>query len=153
MIDLGCGGGQWLARLAAEGYVPVGVDASQAMLRTARSIAPTATLIHGSFAEVSLPPCDAVTSLGEPLNYLSGARSFKRTLKNVYRSLRPGGLFIFDVREPPQKPVETRVSARVGEDWACVSVIDEDPADHRLVRRITTFRRHGRAYRRATGGA
>jgi SAM-dependent methyltransferase len=146
---LGCGGGQWLARLAEEGYDPVGVDASRAMLQTAKKNAPSAKLIHGSFAEVELPPCDAVTSLGEPLNYLDGMRSFKQTLKNVFSSLRPAGLFIFDVREPPQKPVETRVAARVGDDWACVSVIDEDPSDQRLVRRITSFRRHGRAYRRA----
>jgi SAM-dependent methyltransferase len=149
VVDLGCGGGQWLARLAEEGYQPVGVDGSRAMLRTARKNAPSVKLIHGSFAEVDLPSCDAVTSLGEPLNYLGGAQSFKQTLNNVHRSLRPGGLFIFDVREPPQAPVETRIAAKVGEDWACVSIIDEDPSDQRLVRRITTFCRHGRAYRRA----
>jgi SAM-dependent methyltransferase len=148
VVDLGCGGGQWLARLVEEGYSPVGVDASRSMLREAKKNAPSARLIHGSFAEVELPPCDAVTSLGEPLNYLDSARSFKRTLKNVYRALRPGGLFVFDVREPPTRPVDSRIHARVGDDWACIVVIDEDPKSGRLVRHITTFQREGGTYRR-----
>jgi SAM-dependent methyltransferase len=147
-VDLGCGGGQWLQRLAAHGYKPVGIDVSAAMIRQARKLVPSATLIHGSFAGADLPPCHAVTSLGEPLNYLGGKRSFKRTLKSVYDALLPGGLFVFDVRVPPLQPVETRIAARVGDDWACIAVIDEDPATGRLVRRITTFCRHGAAYRR-----
>jgi SAM-dependent methyltransferase len=155
VVDLGCGGGQWLARLAEEGYQPVGVDVSPAMIRTARKLAPSATLLQGSLADTALPACDAVTSLGEPLNYLDGRRSIQRTLKHVYRALRPGGLFIFDVRQPPTEPVETRVAARVGDDWACVAYIDEyvptgnGQEGGSLVRRITTFRRHGASYRRS----
>lgn len=147
VVDLGCGGGQWLQHLHAHGYQPVGIDASAAMIRAARKLVPQATLIHGSFADVALPSCDAVTSLGEPLNYLNSLPAFKRTLKNVYRALRPGGLFVFDVRVPPAAPVETRTHARVTDDWACVAFIDEDPHG-RLVRRITTFRKRAGAYRR-----
>jgi SAM-dependent methyltransferase len=148
VVDLGCGGGQWLQHLAAHGYQPVGIDASAAMIRAARKLVPQAKLIHGSFADVDLPSCDAVTSLGEPLNYLNSKPAFKRTLKNVYRVLRSGGLFVFDVRVPPTAPVETRTHARVADDWACLAFIEEDP-DGRLVRRITTFRREGALYRRA----
>jgi SAM-dependent methyltransferase len=147
VVDLGCGGGQWLQHLADHGYEPIGIDASAAMIRAARKLVPQGTLIRGSFADVNLPPCDAVTALGEPLNYLNSLQRFKRTLQNVYRALRPGGLFIFDVRVPPAKPVETRTAARVGDDWACIAVIDEVPTGH-LVRRITTFRKHTAAYRR-----
>lgn len=156
VIDLGCGGGEWLAYLSQRGYKTVGVDASSAMIQAARQTATNATLIHGSFADAALPPCDAVTSLGEPLNYLDSASSFKRTLNSVFQSLRSGGLFVFDVREAASKPVETRVSARVGDDWACIATIDETAAtgprnrDHTsLTRRITTFRRIGAAYRRS----
>lgn len=148
VVDLGCGGGQWLQHLASHDYQPIGIDASAAMIRAARKLAPQATLIQGSFADVAIPPCDAVTSLGEPLNYLNDMRRFKRTLSSVYRALRPGGLFIFDVRVPPTAPVPTRTHARVADDWACLAFIDEDSSG-RLVRRITTFRRHGQTYRRS----
>jgi SAM-dependent methyltransferase len=148
VVDLGCGGGQWLARLAEMGYTPVGVDVSPAMFRSARRLVPSARLITGSFADVDLPTCDAATSLGEPLNYLDDARSVRRMLQRVYRALRPGGLFIFDVRVPATRPIGTRVTTRVGDDWACIAFIDEYLATQRLVRRIVTFRRRGRTYRR-----
>lgn len=148
VVDLGCGGGQWLARLAALGYTPVGVDVSEAMIRASRQLVPAAELHHGSFASIRLPPCDAVTSLGEPLNYLPSAASVRRTLRNVYRALRPGGLFVFDVRTPPTKPIAPRTVARVGDNWACIARIEEDAASGRLTRHITTFLRSGRSYRR-----
>jgi SAM-dependent methyltransferase len=69
-------------------------------------------------------------------------------LQRVYRALRPGGLFIFDVRVPATRPIGTRVTTRVGDDWACIAFIDEYLATQRLVRRIVTFRRRGRTYRR-----
>jgi SAM-dependent methyltransferase len=146
VVDLGCGGGQWLARLAALGYAPIGVDVSEAMIRAAGQLVPAAELHHGSFASLKLPTCEAVTSLGEPLNYLPSAAGVRRTLRNVYRALRPGGLFVFDVRTPSTKPVAPRTVARVGDDWACIARIEEDGAQ--LTRRITTFRQSGRSYRR-----
>ena len=149
VVDLGCGGGQWLARLSKAGYEPVGIDASREMIRLARLQAPTATLIRGSFADVELPPSRAVTALGEPLNYLDGSRSVRRTLRRVHQALTPGGLFVFDVREPSLRAVERRVAARVGINWACVAEIDEPPGSQRLIRQITTFRRRGETYHRA----
>jgi len=147
VVDLGCGGGQWLQHLAEHGYRIVGIDQSAAMIRAARKLVPKATLMQASMADAEIPACDAVTSLGEPLNYLNSQPAFKRTLKNVYRALRPGGLFIFDVRLPPSKPLPTRTHARIEDDWACLAFIDEDMSG-RLVRRITTFTTKGTAYRR-----
>lgn len=163
IVDLGCGGGQWLAQLAEKGYSPVGVDISPTMIRAARKLVPGAKLICDSFADAKLPPCDAATSLGEPLNYLPNRTQFRRALRNVARALRPGGLFIFDLRVPATKPVPPRVVARTGDDWACISCIEEVPTKPsplgrvpgegasptgRITRHITTFRRHGRGYRR-----
>lgn len=149
IIDLGCGGGQWLARLAEAGYSPIGVDVSPAMIRIARARVPSAEVICGSFAEAELPVCDAVTSLGEPFNYLSGAREVKRTSQHIRRALAPGGMLIFDVREPATKTVDTRVVVREGTDWTCIAQVEESPATQRIVRRITTFRRHGTTFRRS----
>jgi SAM-dependent methyltransferase len=148
VVDLGCGGGDWLARLAAEGYSPIGIDVSLAMIRAARRRAPDAELRCGSFAELELPKCVAVTALGEPLNYLPNRAAFRRVLRNVYRALEPDGVFVFDVRLPGTRLVAPRTIARTGEDWACIAVIEEDIARQRLVRDITTFRRVGNGYRR-----
>ncbi len=149
ILDLGCGGGQWLERLVKEGYEVCGVDLSKSMIRAAKQRVPAGRLIHGSFAEVELPVCDAVTSLGEPINYLDGARSIKRVFRKVFNALNPGGVFIFDAREPAAGSIEPRTVARVGDDWACIATIREDGGSNTIIRKITTFRRTGKSYRRS----
>ena len=147
VVDLGCGGGQWLERLSAEGYRTCGVDRSPWMIRATKKRVPAAKLILGCMADAELPGCDVVTSLGEPVNYLPGPRQIQRTFRRVYSALRPGGLFIFDVREPAERAGQ-RVAARVGDDWACIARIDESPSKNLLERHITTFRQVGKHYRR-----
>lgn len=148
VVDLGCGGGQWLARLSSEGFEVCGVDVSASMIRAARKRVPNARFITGSFAEVELPRCDAVTSLGEPINYLDGKKSIQKTLRRVFQALRPGGVFVFDAREPSSEPVEPRMASRVGADWACFALIEEPPKSNLIVRHITSFRHVGKTYRR-----
>jgi SAM-dependent methyltransferase len=148
VVDLGCGGGQWLERLSREGYAVYGIDRSESMIKAARKRVPQAKFIHGSFADVNLPDCDAVTSLGEPINYLDGQQSIRRVFRNAFRALRPGGVFIFDAREPATGPVEPRIHALQGETWACIARIEEDGAKNSLVRHITTFLKVGASFRR-----
>src|SRR5215218_7480954 len=62
VVDLGCGSGIWAAGV-------LGVDGSAEMLALARSRAPGARLRRGSLHEVELPPCVAVTAVGECVNY------------------------------------------------------------------------------------
>lgn len=150
IVDLGCGGGQWLERLSAEGYEVCGVDISASMLRAAKQRVASGTFILGSFVDVDLPRCDAVTSLGEPINYLDGSRSIQRVFRKVFRALRPGGVFVFDAREPAAGPVEPRTATRLGDTWACIARIEENAATNTLVRHITSFRQVGRNYRRRT---
>lgn len=148
VIDLGCGGGQWLERLMREGYTVCGVDRSESMIKAAKRRVPLGKFILGSFANVNLPYCDAVTSLGEPINYLDGQQSIRRVFRNVFQTLWPGGVFIFDAREPATRRVEPRIHARSGENWACIARIEEDGAKNMLVRHITTFFKVGDNYRR-----
>ena len=146
VVDLGCGGGEWLELLVREGYDVCGVDLSPHMIRAARRLVPTGKFIVGSFADVALPSCDAVTSLGEPINYLDGQKSIKRVMRNVFKALRPGGLFVFDARYSATGRVPPRTATRVCDEWACIAEIEED--GDTIVRDITTFRKVGRHYRK-----
>lgn len=154
VIDLGCGGGIWARQLGFAGFQVLGVDISPAMIRIARKTAPKAKFVTGSLVDVRLPPCAAVTSIGECLSYSfaddDGDRELFRFFRRVYRALPPGGVFIVDFakagREPggmPQKSYWT------GSDWAVLVEAAEDPATRILTRRITSFRRTGTLYRRS----
>ena len=141
VVDLGCGGGPWLARLADEGYETCGIDVSPNMIKQAKRISPRSDFICGSFADVEIPKCDAVTSLGEPLNYLNSGRLARRTIRNVFAALRSGGLFVFDVRHPSARAVDPKNHNMLDEDWFCYARIEENGSQ--LTRHITTFRRIG----------
>ncbi|MGH9026205.1 MAG: class I SAM-dependent methyltransferase [Acidimicrobiia bacterium] len=97
VLELGCGGGQWSTALVAAGVRAVGLDLSAGQLRHAHK--------HATRAGVDVP---LVLASGErvPLRDASfdvvlsdhGAASFcdpERTLPEVARLLRPGGLFAF----------------------------------------------------------
>ena len=82
---------------------------SPAMIRPARKRAPGATFVCGSFLTTELPACDAVTALGEVLNYRfdpkSGPRALERLFRRVHEGVGAGGMFVFDLTEPwPRRP-------------------------------------------------
>ncbi len=108
VVDLGCGSGRWARRLNDQGYCVFGVDQSPAMIRLARRFAPQSKFKVASLLDVHLPACDAVTSIGECLNYAVDQRSSRarlmRLFRGVFRALRSSGVFVFDVAEPARIP-------------------------------------------------
>jgi SAM-dependent methyltransferase len=107
----------------------------------------------GSLFGAELPPCDAVTAVGEVLNYLFDPENEELGLKGVfgrvYEALRPGGVFVFDVLGPGQVPPGTTArGCRVGEDWAVFSEREEDAGRGTMERNIVSFRKVGEHYRR-----
>lgn len=153
VVDLGCGGGIWLRELIRAGYSALGVDPSPAFIALARETAPEAALVLASAHEFDIPPCAAVTAIGEVLSYVPSfeddTASIERTFTRIHDALAPGGLFLFDiiVSEPG-----TSLSARswkTGDDWAVLSDVSEEIDRGRLTRKITTFRKIGAGYRRA----
>lgn len=160
VVDLGCGDGGWLRELDRAGFRALGVERSPALARIARTRATRARVRVASLYEVPLPPCDAVTALGEVLSYLpaSGAggggrrggasASLPRLLRRVAGALRPGGLFAFDLLVASRgRPMAYR-TWRAGRDWAVLTEVSETPSRGRLERDITTFLRTGSGYRR-----
>src|SRR6185369_15859003 len=70
VVDLGCGSGIWARELSRAGYNVLGIDISPAMIEIARKRVPRAQFQTGSLLKTRIPQCDAVTSLGECMNYL-----------------------------------------------------------------------------------
>ncbi len=154
IVDAGCGSGIWAGELTGRGYAVLGIDISASMIRLARTHAPDAKFLAGSFLRMTLPRCAAVTSIGECVNYAFDLRSGKRGIAQffarVYGALEPGGIFVFDIVEPgiisgaaPQKRFLE------GPDWAILLEVREDRRRKILTRRIVSFRRVGKVYRRS----
>lgn len=172
VVELGCGGGRLAEALVGAGYEVLGFDGSRHMVAMARRRAPSAEFRAVPLEQARLPRCDAVVAIGECLNYLTsrelqspeerrqdrsrrdsrrrgsrGAR-LERLFGRVWEALRPGGLFVFDVREPGALERSPMRDFRAGEGWAVLVEAREEAS--LLVRVITTFRRVGEHYRRRT---
>ena len=106
VLDLACGTGTIACLLAERGYQVVAVDASEEMLTQAAH--KTASLggrpplfLHQAMPRLHLAePVDAAVSTLDALNYLTRTADLRETLRRVYRWLRPGGCFCFDVNTP-----------------------------------------------------
>jgi SAM-dependent methyltransferase len=154
VVDLGCGSGIWARTLVDAGFDVLGVDLSPDMLRIARRRAPTARFVCSSFLDAELPPCVAVTAMGECLSYAFDPRAGRKSLlplfRRIRRAVRPGGMLIFDVAEPGREQGRTpRRTWRDEVDWTLCLEAAEDSHELVLTRRITLFRKAGRLYRRS----
>jgi SAM-dependent methyltransferase len=153
VIDLACGSGIWAAALAAAGYDVLGIDISPSMIELARKRVPQGQFRAESYLTADLPPCVAVTALGEGFNYLfdrGNTRSgLGRLFRRIHAALGPRGLLVFDVAVPGRVPGSgVRQLGREGPDWAVWVEVKEDRQRLRLTRRITSFRKVGEFYRR-----
>jgi SAM-dependent methyltransferase len=143
VVDLGCGSGIWAAELLRAGYGVLGVDASAEMLVIARERAPEAELRRGSLHEAELPPCAAITALGECVNY-GGPLSLEQLFRRAHAALEPGGLLVFDAAAPGREPDGRRRARHDGDGWVMRVDFAEDREERTLTRRIALVR-DGRA--------
>jgi SAM-dependent methyltransferase len=153
VVDLGCGSGIWARELASAGYDVLGVDVSAAMIALARERVPEGTFRRGSLLAAKVPPCVAVTAIGECLCYFGDGSdpwpALPELFRRIHDALRPGGLLLFDVAAPGRVPGRgPRKGWREGEDWTVLVEAEEDRRRKLLTRRITTFRKVGTLYRR-----
>ena len=152
VVDLGCGSGLWAHALLKAGYEVFGIDISEAMIAIARKRVPEARFQIGSLFDAGIASCKAVTSISECLNYRfdSTAKTLVRLFRRVYDALAPGGVFVFDIAEPGQvTPGTTVKSFTEGDGWMVLFEKEEDRDRGVLTRRITTFRKIGKHYRRS----
>lgn len=152
VVDLGCGSGIWAKQLVDHGYAVHGVDISPAMIDIARRRTPQATFEVVSFLDAKLPSCRAITALGEVLGYALDARNGLSALGKFFRrchaALEPGGLLIFDLADLDRHRGVAQ-GHRVADDWTVLVEFERNERRRTLTRRIVTFRRGGKGYRRS----
>ncbi|MFO0968004.1 MAG: class I SAM-dependent methyltransferase [Gemmataceae bacterium] len=152
VVDLACGSGILAEKVSGAGYDVLGVDLSQEMLALARRRAPKASFRQGSLLSVEIPPCVAVSMVGECLNYLfdpgNSTAARRRLWRRIHQALAPGGLLLCDVAGPGRLGAPAKQLAFEGDGWVVLVWAEEDEKRRILTRRMTTFRKAGELYRR-----
>ena len=106
VLDLACGTGSMSVLLAERGYRVIGADISEEMLTAAAQKAAAMAenppfFICQPMQRLTLPePVEAIVCLLDSLNYLTEPEDCRKTFHRVWRALRPGGMFFFDINTP-----------------------------------------------------
>lgn len=100
VLDLTCGTGSQVLWLAKRGYDVVGVDVNEKMLNMARKKAKKEGLAipftKGDMRTSSVGSFDAVITIFNAVGHLTKS-DFKKSIRNIHKNLKPGGLYIFDI--------------------------------------------------------
>ena len=153
LLDLCCGTGTLTWLLAEKGYEMIGTDASDEMLSVAvQKSSPAA--VHPLFLcqaaeELDLyGTVDAAVSSLDSINYIS-PRHFPAVLKRLHLFIRPGGLFIFDIRsEKWLKQLDGGTFVDEKDDLLCLWRSDFEPENDTLRYGIDIFTRKGKLWER-----
>jgi len=101
-LDLACGTGELSIRFAEAGFDVTGVDLSEDMLAVAQAKAAEKGVqipfYQQNMAELEgLEHFDVIGIFCDSLNYLESEKEVVATFVHVFQSLKPDGLFLFDV--------------------------------------------------------
>lgn len=102
LLDLACGTGELSVRFAREGFEVTGADLSTDMLSVAKAKADGLGLPIRFFQQDmteldDLGEYDIIGIFCDSLNYLPDEQAVRQTFEGVYRLLKKGGLFLFDI--------------------------------------------------------
>jgi len=102
VLDVACGTGEFSVRLAAKGYQVTGVDLSDEMLAIAKAKADQYGLAIPFYQQNMIEldtgeQYDGIVIFCDSLNYLHAEMDVQSTFQQVYKQLKQGGLFMFDV--------------------------------------------------------
>ena len=153
LLDLCCGTGTPSCAMARRGYELIGADASADMLMSAwekaAGLEPAPLFLCQDAAQLDLyGTVDAAYCSLDGINYIP-----PEDLPEVFRRLglfvRPGGLFIFDIRPPRWlRSMDGFTSVDETEDMLCLWRADYDRETACLIYGMDIFSREGPLWRR-----
>lgn len=109
ILELGCGTGRMTRLLSKEGFKMTGLDLSEEMLEIAKNIEndyktedkerEKILYNYGDMRDFQLnEKQDAIISICDSMNYLLTVDDLSKTMKSARENLKPGGVFIFDLK-------------------------------------------------------
>ncbi len=151
VLDLCCGDGRLTALLVERGFAVTGLDGSEHMLAYARQRCPRTPFLLADARGFELPPrFDAVVSTFDSLNHVMTTQGLSQVFHNVYRCLRPGGRFVFDLnREEAYRDSWIKTGSIVLKDVVSVSRGIYLPEKRLAVCDITLMRRRNGKWERS----
>ena len=127
VLDLACGTGSLSVLLAKHGYRVLGVERSEEMLTVAAEKAMELEenqpfFVAQPMQRLRIPePVDACVCALDSINYVTKPQDVQKAFRRVYESLRPGGLFVFDINTPYKlESLDGQVFLDETEDSYCV---------------------------------
>lgn len=155
LLDLCCGTGSLSFEMSGRGYEIIGVDASERMLMHARekcgALPVPPLFLQQDAAELDLyGTVDAAFCSLEGINYLS-PDTLDRLLQRLFLFIRPGGLFLFDLRRPEYlKDLDGDTFVDEDDRIFCLWRADFDTELNALVYGMDLFSREGNLWRRSS---
>jgi SAM-dependent methyltransferase len=96
-LDLACGTGAHLLHMQQYGFALTGLDNSARMLELAAVKVPSAEFLLCDLAAFDVPAhFDLITCFLYSIHYSHPLSAFEQTLNQAWKSLKPGGVFIFN---------------------------------------------------------
>lgn len=143
ICECACGTGSITLELAKKGYSLIGVDISQDMLENAaekaRNVGQMIRFVRQDMCRLQLPkPVDALICTCDGVNYLTSEKRVRTFFETVYRQLRPGGVFAFDISSA-HKLKKVIGNAFFGEERDDVAYLWQNCLDGDIVNMDITF--------------
>lgn len=155
VLDLACGTGSMSLLLAQRGYRVLGADISEEMLTEAATKTALCEnppyFIRQPMQRLRLPmPVDAVFCLLDSLNYLTEPADCRQTFSRVFRALKEGGVFLFDINTPGKlRSLDGQVFLDENEESYCVWRAEFDTAENCCYYGMDLFCKHGTLWERS----
>lgn len=153
IVDLCCGTGTIACAMARKGYDVIGIDASEDMLSIAMQKASESGvsplfICQNAEALDLYGTVDAVYSSLDSVNYLP-PELLPEVFRRLHLFIRPGGLFIFDIRSPEWlRSLDGSTSVDEQNDLLCLWRADYDAEDSSVTYGIDIFSRRGSLWQR-----